>query len=139
MTTAILHASCVAVDQRGVVILGPSGSGKSGLALSLIALGAVLVADDQTEIFLRDGVVTARCPTPLRGMIEARGVGILQAPVLAEAKVALVIDLGCKETDRLPPRRSVTLLGVACDLVHAGFTDHFPAAILCYVRHGRVA
>lgn len=46
----ILHASCVALDGRGLLILGPSGSGKSALALELMALGADLVADDRTEI-----------------------------------------------------------------------------------------
>lgn len=139
MTTATLHASCVAVGRRGVVILGPSGSGKSGLALSLMALGAVLVADDRTDLCLRDGAVVARCPAPLRGMIEARGVGLLNAPTLDEAEVVLVIDLATPETDRLPPRRSISLLGVACDLVLGSPLAHFPAAVLCYLTHGRRA
>ena len=46
MTAAVLlHASCVAVAGRAVLITGPSGSGKSSLALTLLAHGAALVAD----------------------------------------------------------------------------------------------
>ena len=139
MISAVLHATCVAVDGRAVLILGPSGSGKSGLALQLMAWGAVLVADDRTEVLRRDGLLVARCPPELSGRIEARGIGILRAPVLAEAMIALVVDLGTPETDRLPPRHSVTLLGVVCDLVLGSQSDHFPASVLCYLQHGRQA
>lgn len=139
MTTANLHASCVAVERRAVLILGPSGAGKSGLALRLMAWGAVLVADDRTDLFLRDGALLARSPPDLRGMIEARGLGLLHAPALDEAAVALVVDLTRRETERLPPRRMVHLLGVACDLVLGSRHDHFPAAVLCYLQHGRCA
>ncbi|MFZ9950137.1 MAG: HPr kinase/phosphorylase, partial [Gemmobacter sp.] len=59
----LLHASCVAFAGRGVLILGPSGSGKSGLALGLIALGAGLVADDAVLIAPEgEGVRAARPP-----------------------------------------------------------------------------
>lgn len=139
MNRTTLHASCVAVDHRAVLILGPSGSGKSSLALRLMACGATLVADDRTDLFLRDGKVMARCPEQLRGMIEARGLGILHAPTQSEAAVALVVDLSSTETDRLPPRRSAFFLGVALDLVLGSPHDHFPAAVLCYLRHGRLA
>lgn len=139
MTTTIVHASCVAVEQRAVLILGPSGSGKSGLALRLMAYGAALVADDRTELHLRDGVLVARSPSALRGMIEARGVGVLNAPVQDEAAVVLAVDLATPETDRLPQRHTVQFLGVRCDLVLGSRSDHFPAAVLCYLKHGRLA
>ena len=86
--TDILHATCVAVDGRGLLILGPSGSGKSGLALRLIALGATLVSDDRTRITAHEGLLTATCPSPaILGLIEARGLGLLRAPVTESAKV----------------------------------------------------
>lgn len=135
----LIHASCVAVGGRAVLITGPSGSGKSGLALQLMACGAMLVADDQTEVFLRAGRLMARGPLALRGLIEARGFGILRAPVLDEAEVVLTVDLATSETDRLPSWRQAEILGVHCDLVRGAPHAHFPAAVLCYLRAGRVA
>jgi HPr kinase/phosphorylase len=135
----ILHASCVAVEGRGLLILGPSGAGKSALALQLIALGARLVADDQTELTASAGRLTARCPASIRGLIEARGVGILRAPPLDSAEIALVADLGQTEDQRLPPRRTITILGCETNLVLHPQNDHFPAALLLYLRHGRQA
>jgi HPr kinase/phosphorylase len=134
-----VHASCVAVAGRGVLILGPSGAGKSALALRLMALGADLVADDRTLIAVSDDRLIARCPPVLAGLIEARGVGLLNSPALDQATVDLVVDLAQRETDRLPPRRRVTQLGIACDLVLGSQSDHFPASVLCYLRHGRRA
>ena len=133
----ILHASCVAVDGRGLLILGPSGSGKSALALRLMALGAELVADDRTEIAPEGDALMARCPPTLSGLIEARGMGILSVTPLSQAPVVLVVDLGQMETDRLPQRRVITLLGVSIDLVLATQSAHFDAALWCYLRGGR--
>jgi HPr kinase/phosphorylase len=137
--TRILHASTVAVDGRGLLILGPSGAGKSALALQLIALGAALVADDQTEVTLRGGTLLAQSPASIHGLIEARGIGILRAPALPEAPVTLAVDLEQREDQRLPPSRSVTILGCRVDLVLQVQNDHFPAALMLYLRHGRQA
>jgi len=139
VTPLVLHASCVAVNGRGLLITGPSGAGKSALALRFLALGAQLVADDRTVLTQEQGRLIARCPPALSGLIEARGVGLLNAPALPHCDVALVVDLATPETDRLPPRRSMTLLGATCDLVLASPSDHFPSAVLCYLLHGRQA
>ncbi len=135
----LLHASCVAVSGRGLLIIGPSGSGKSALALHLIALGAVLVADDQTELTLQDGRVIARCPPTLHGLIEARGIGILTAPALDNTAVTLVADLSQPEPDRLPPFRKTLILGQEVDLVLGQGNSHFPAAVLRYLMGSRRA
>lgn len=137
--TETLHASCVAVEGRGLLILGPSGSGKSALALNLIALGADLVSDDRTDLHVAGDDLVASPPPAIRGLIEARGVGILRLPALQQANIALVVDLGQSECTRLPPQRDVTILGMRCDLVLGVPHAHFPAAILCYLKGSRHA
>lgn len=117
--------------------MGPSGSGKSSLALQLMAMGADLVADDRTEITVENACAIARCPTAIHGLIEARGVGILRAIAVKQAGISLVVDLGQSETDRLPPRRYVSIAGVQIELVLGPLRDHFSAAVLCYLRGQR--
>lgn len=134
-----MHASCVAYAGRGVLIVGPSGSGKSALALQLMGLGADLVADDQTILTPNGADLIARCPTPLRGLIEARGIGILHANPLEAASVVLVVDLTQREVERLPPKREVTLLDVTLDLVLGQEGAHFPFALLQLLKGGRQA
>lgn len=135
--TTVLHASCVAVDGRGVLILGPSGAGKSALALQLIALGAQLVADDRTEITNHAHTLIARCPPAIAGLIEARGLGLLHSPPLASCPLHLAIDLGQTETHRLPPHRQFPILGTTLPLAFGVQSNHFPAAVLCYLKGGR--
>lgn len=134
-----LHASCVAVDGRGLLILGPSGAGKSALALQLMAHGARLVADDRCLVVLRDGRPVATCPPALSGLIEARGTGILRAESLSEAELVLVVDLGQSETERLPPRRTYAVHGVALDLVLGPVSAHLGHSLLQHLRCGRHA
>jgi HPr kinase/phosphorylase len=129
----------VDVDGHGLLILGPSGSGKSSLALTLIGLGARLVADDQVDLARRDDGLAATCPAPLRGMIEARGIGLLRAPTVTESRVRLAVDLGRTETARLPERNAIVFLGAAVDLVCGPMRAHFPAALLLYLKSGREA
>jgi HPr kinase/phosphorylase len=131
----ILHASAVAVADRGLLILGASGSGKSGLALQLMALGADLVADDRTMLTQETCGVRLSAPAAIRGMIEARGLGLLRArPV--EAPLHLALDLDARETDRLPPWRETDLLGQRTRLLHISASPHFPAALMQYLRMG---
>jgi HPr kinase/phosphorylase len=137
MPVLTLHATTVAMMGRAVLLMGAPGMGKSGMALSLIAMGARLVADDQTILTSEGGKLIARCPAPLRGMIEARGLGLLHAPTVDGAEVTLCLDLNHEETDRLPPRRYITYLGHRIDLVYRVTNRHFDAALLHYLRFGR--
>jgi HPr kinase/phosphorylase len=108
MSEANIHATCVAIGSRGVLLLGPSGAGKSDLALRLIDQGAKesvrLVADDRTVLFVAKGVLHAKAPASIKGLIEIRGVGIVKLPVRASVKIALVVRLG-REGVRLPRHR----------------------------------
>lgn len=137
--TETLHASCIALGDRGLLILGPSGAGKSALALTLMAHGAELVADDRTLIRAENGQLIASAPDPLQGLIEARGIGLLRAPHRPQAPLTLAIDLGQSEPDRLPPQRHITVQGIDLPLVLTPPHPHFPFAILCYLKGSRFA
>ena len=134
-----MHASCVAVGERGVLIMGAAGAGKSALALQLIAYGADLIADDQTQISHQDQQLIATCPPLFSGMIEARGLGLLHAPPRARAPITLVVDLDLTEPDRLPPLRTISLLGITLPLVLGAQSNHFAASVLCYLKGTRLA
>jgi HPr kinase/phosphorylase len=92
-----VHGSCVSRDGDGVLLIGPSGSGKSDLALRLLGRGFALVADDRVDI--EDGVATA--PAALAGLLEVRGLGVVRLPYAATARLALVAELGVV-AERLP-------------------------------------
>ena len=132
----ILHATCVAFGGHAVVITGASGIGKSTLGLMLMALGCDLVADDRTEISQTDGAIFADCPPNIAGLIEARGVGILNAAKTAQTKVALVVDMDQVETQRLPQRRFITLLGCDLPLIYRVEGPQFTPAIMQILTAG---
>jgi HPr kinase/phosphorylase len=92
-----IHGSCVSRDGDGVLLIGPSGSGKSDLALRLLSRGFSLVADDRVDI--ADGVATP--PFALAGLLEVRGLGIFRLPSIAATRLALVVELGIA-IQRLP-------------------------------------
>lgn len=130
----VLHATAVATDDRAVLITGASGSGKSSLALELMARGALLVADDRVILTQVGSDVVLTCPEPLRGMIEARGIGLLHADWTPSAALAFVVDMDQVEDKRLPTHRTITLLSNSFPLLHKVESQHFPAAILQYLR-----
>lgn len=135
MTT--IHATCVSLDDKAVVICGAAGSGKSALALQLMSLGMTLVSDDRTELRKENATLVASAPPAITGLIEARGVGIMQAKTSDSVKVVLVIDLDKPERKRLPERHHVDLCGVSLPCLHKVEGSHFPAAILLYLQSGR--
>lgn len=137
--TLTLHATTVAAGGRGLVILGPSGSGKSSLALQLMAWGAKLVADDTTRLSLRGNDLHASAAPAMRGVIEARGVGLLRAASVAGAAVTLAVDLAGTETERLPPRRHISLLDQEIPLILGSNAPHFAAAVWHCLKAGRHA
>jgi HPr kinase/phosphorylase len=107
-----VHATCVTLEGQGVLIRGPSGSGKSDLAVRVLAEGGRLVADDRVTLTLRCGIIVASAPPSIQGMIEIRGVGILRVEAETEAPLALVVDLTPSEAiERLPEQRHCALLG----------------------------
>jgi len=107
-----IYGTCVALSGLGVLLRGPSGSGKSDLALRLIDGGARLVADDQVELSLdAAGRVMAQAPRALVGLLEVRGIGILKFDTMAAAPVTLVADLSADDqVERLPEIETCPLL-----------------------------
>lgn len=134
-----LHASCVVLERRGLLILGAAGTGKSALALGLMALGAALVSDDRTHVRRRGDRVYARAPEAIAGLIEARGLGILRAEAVAEVRVSAVMELDRRDLERLPPPRTIALLGCEVPLLHGQLSPYLPAALLQYFKGGRQA
>jgi len=134
----LAHGTAVALAGRGILILGPSGSGKSALALALMALGARLIGDDRVEVRVTPEAVFLSPPPELAGRIEARFVGILGAET-ASAPLVLVVDLGRTETQRLPEPHAARLESHTFPCLHAVASGHFPAAIAQYVKGGRCA
>jgi serine kinase of HPr protein (carbohydrate metabolism regulator) len=114
----LVHATAVAVDGCAVLLRGPSGSGKSDLALRLIDAGARLVADDQSRLSREGDAVMVRAPQPIAGLIEVRGLGIVKLDALPAARLVLIADLVASErVERLPEPSSETILGLAIPVV----------------------
>ncbi len=101
VSSETLHASCVAIGGRAVLIEGPSGSGKSDLALRLIDRGARLVSDDYTILVRDGGALKASAPANIAGQIEVRAIGIVEMEAVDAAPVALLVRL-VEHPERLP-------------------------------------
>lgn len=119
----------MALDGKGVLILGPSGSGKSSLALQLIGLGAQLVSDDRTRLTAAHRQLTAEPPAAIAGLIEARGVGLLRVAHVTQARLALVVDMSEEEHGRLPAARTTSLLDMVLPCLHKVNAPYFPVAV----------
>jgi serine kinase of HPr protein (carbohydrate metabolism regulator) len=101
LSSETLHASTVALEGRAVLISGPSGSGKSDLALRLLDRGFTLVSDDQTIVRKDNGRLLASAPPTIQGKLEIRGVGIVEMETVGDVPVALLVEL-TSEIQRLP-------------------------------------
>lgn len=111
-----IHATCVAIGTRGILLLGLSGTGKSDLALRLIDRGATLVADDRCDISAeRDRLICAP-PAALAGKIEVRGIGIVERPWVAPMPVVLAVRLS-ERYERLPEKGREMIGGIAVPVI----------------------
>ena len=138
-TTPTVHASAVLVGPHAVLIRGPSGSGKSRLALALVVAAeagplrfARLVADDRCRLEPHHGRLLVRPAAELAGLLEVRGLGIRRLPFEPVAVVGRVIDLADPDGKRLPTgeKLEVTLEGIALSrLAVAPGTEALPLVL----------
>ncbi len=150
---ALIHGSCVALGNCGVLILGPPGAGKSDLVLRLLdqpgygisgpRREAVLVADDQVSLALRNGMIEASPPAPLAGKLEIRGLGIVTLPHRAAVTLSLAVRLVPRtEIERMPDPDTgfIELLGQALPVIPIDpGTASAPARIRAALDHLRLA
>ena len=121
-----LHATCVARDGAGVLLLGPPGAGKSDLALRLLARGFDLVADDQVIL-----TGTEAAPPPaLAGLLEIRGLGIIRRPFVAPVRLALRVRLG-PPGPRLPQALPPGLAEIQLDAAAPSAPERVAMALDC--------
>lgn len=131
-----VHATCVEIEGAAVLLRGPSGSGKSDLALRLMDGGARLVSDDYTEVEESEGRLVASAPPAIEGLMEVRGIGLIETKFAAKATVSLVVDLtAAVDVLRLPDPAACEILGVSLPLFKfAAFEDSTPAKIRLAMR-----
>jgi len=123
-----LHATSVARDGRAVLLLGPSGSGKSDLALRLIQNGFVLVSDDRTIVRREGDRLIASAPPTIRGKMEVRGLGIVEVEAIDDLPVALAVEL-VGDMQRMPDEsRTRTFVSIELPLVSIDATTASAAA-----------
>lgn len=128
----LIHASCADFSGAGVLLCGGSGCGKSDLCLRLLDAGARLVADDQTIIENENGALVARCPERIKGLLEIRGVGVVETPCVPETRVCVKIVLRPDaEIDRMPDFQTETIENVP---VPVFFLDGFTASAVLKVK-----
>lgn len=101
MTAETRHATCVAIDGAGVMIAGPSGSGKSDLALRLIDRGATLISDDYVDLSNDDNQLWLKTPPKIAGKIEVRSLGIFDYAHVSNIPLKLQVRLQ-PEPERFP-------------------------------------
>lgn len=136
-----IEGTAVAIDDAALLLLGPSGSGKSDLALRLIDQGARLICDDRVLLGLADGGLWASAPADLppalRGRIEARGLGIVPVPyATAPVRLHWAVELVAPAAvERLPMAEFRRLLGHDLPLLRLDpFAASTPAKLRLAVR-----
>jgi HPr kinase/phosphorylase len=112
-----LHATAVLAGVNGLLIRGPSGSGKSSLALALIKRGARLVADDRVHVAACDGRLVAGAPARISGRLELRGRGLIDVPHERNCVLRLVVDIVSGEAlERMPEDNQLTVMLLGIEL-----------------------
>ncbi len=105
----------------------------------MMALGAQLVGDDQVDMFVQNDQVMANAVAPIKGLIEARGIGLLRAASVGPVPLAYIVDLDQTVSARLPEPFDVYVLKRAVPLLRGAGVPNLAAGLMQLVRMGRVA
>ena len=123
------------INGSGVLIIGRSGSGKSSLAINLLALGARLVADDQCEIVKNNNRFCVSKPASLPKSIEIRGVGLVSVPVVNETSLDWVVNMDEVEKERMPTPQFTEIGGFRVPTVFGKDMDDLASRIYVLVSN----
>ncbi len=130
-----MHATCVDINGSGVLIVGRSGSGKSSLAINLLALGSKLVADDQCEIVKKNNKFCVFKPASLPSSIEIRGIGLVSVPMVVETSLDWVVNMDESEKKRMPDLQFTEIDGYRIPTVFGKNMDHLASRIYVLVSN----
>jgi len=125
----------VDINGSGVLILGRSGSGKSSLAINLIALGSKLVADDQCKLVKKNNSFRIFKPASLPNSIEVRGIGLVSVPTVVETRLDWVVNMDEAETERMPDLRLTEIGGYRVPTVFGKNMDDLASRIYVLVSN----
>jgi serine kinase of HPr protein (carbohydrate metabolism regulator) len=110
----LIHATCVEWEDKGILIIGDSGAGKSDLAIRLMEKDAFLISDDQTKLLKRKNEILGQTAPNIEGKIELRGVGIIDVDYKKETAIKLILELvkSRKEVPRMPKLEFSDFFGI---------------------------
>ena len=123
------------INGSGVLIVGSSGSGKSSLAINLLALGSKLVADDQCELVKKNNRFSVSKPASLPNSIEIRGVGLVSVPMVVETSLDWVVNMDEAETQRMPDLQFTEIDGYRIPTIFGKNMDDFASRIYVLVSN----
>jgi len=130
-----MHATCVDVNGSGVLIVGHSGSGKSSLAINLLALGSKLVADDQCALVKKNKKFRVFKPASLPKSVEIRGIGLVHVPMVVETSLDWVVNMDEAEKERMPDLRFTEIDGYKIPTIFGKNMDDLASRIYVLVSN----
>ena len=142
MSRLIVHATCLSLYTggawRGALILGPTGAGKSDLALRAMQAGCALISDDYTRLWSSHGHLYAGAPETIAGRMEIRGLGVVGAAARPFTRVHLAALAQDETPERLPAAEVTALLGHAVPTLRVTPREASSLAKLLTALRGRV-
>ncbi|MBC33986.1 MAG: aldolase [Rickettsiales bacterium] len=122
------HATSVVLEDAGLMIAGPSGIGKSDLALRLIDSGATLISDDITICKKIGNELKLFAPKKTRGLLEVREIGIINVPYVENVRLLSIVILNMNNLERMPNERFKTIKGIKVPIF--GLHGNHPSAVI---------